>query len=43
MVSRIIHQTAPSDKKRWHPIWSECQNLLEKKLSQSRIYLYVLG
>jgi len=30
MVSRIIHQTAPSDKKRWHPIWNECQKSWKK-------------
>ena len=24
-ISKIIHQTAPSDTKKWHPIWSHCQ------------------
>ena len=24
-VSKIIHQTAPDDKKEWHPIWFACQ------------------
>ncbi len=24
-ISRIIHQTAPSDKSKWHPIWEHCQ------------------
>lgn len=24
-VSKIIHQTAPADKKTWHPIWFACQ------------------
>lgn len=24
-VPHIIHQTAPSDKSKWHPIWHKCQ------------------
>jgi mannosyltransferase OCH1-like enzyme len=24
-IPKIIHQTAPKDKKKWHPIWNECQ------------------
>ncbi len=24
-VSKIIHQTAPSDESKWHPIWAKCQ------------------
>lgn len=24
-ISKIIHQTAPADKKKWHPIWEHCQ------------------
>ena len=26
MIPKIIHQTAPKDKSRWHPIWETCQN-----------------
>lgn len=26
MIPKIIHQTAPSDKSKWHPIWETCQN-----------------
>lgn len=40
MVSRIIHQTAPSDKKRWHPIWSECQNSWKKNFPNPE-YIYM--
>jgi mannosyltransferase OCH1-like enzyme len=25
-IPKIIHQTAPADKTRWHPIWEKCQN-----------------
>ena len=25
MIPKIIHQTAPADKSRWHPIWETCQ------------------
>ncbi len=24
-VSKILHQTAPSDESKWHPIWAKCQ------------------
>ena len=24
-IPKIIHQTAPNLKERWHPIWKECQ------------------
>ena len=24
-IPKIIHQTAPSDKNKWHPIWHTCQ------------------
>jgi len=24
-IPRIIHQTAPSDKSKWHPVWFKCQ------------------
>jgi mannosyltransferase OCH1-like enzyme len=25
-IPKIIHQTAPLDKSKWHPIWEKCQN-----------------
>lgn len=25
MIPKIIHQTAPSDRSHWHPLWSRCQ------------------
>ena len=25
MIPKIIHQIAPADKSRWHPIWTRCQ------------------
>jgi len=30
-VPKIIHQTAMSDKKKWHPIWEHCQNSWKEK------------
>ena len=24
-IPKIIHQTAPADRSKWHPIWSQCQ------------------
>jgi len=30
-IPKIIHQTAPADKTKWHPLWKECQkSWLEK-------------
>lgn len=29
-VPKIIHQTAPADRGRWHPIWSLCQPTWQK-------------
>lgn len=29
-VPRIIHQTAPSDKTRWNPVWERCQKTWHK-------------
>lgn len=25
MIPKIIHQTGPADKNKWHPLWHECQ------------------
>jgi len=25
MIPKVIHHTAPKDKKKWHPIWEECR------------------
>lgn len=33
-IPKIIHQTGPSDKNKWHPIWKECQNSWKKKFPE---------
>ena len=30
-VPKIIHQTAPADKAKWHPIWEKCQQSWKEK------------
>lgn len=30
-VTKIIHQTGPSDKSRWDPVWEKCQNSWKEK------------
>ena len=40
-VSKIIHQTAPSDKKKWHPLWFECQESWKKHFPSPE-YKYVM-
>lgn len=31
MIPKVIHQTGPQDRSRWHPLWSRCQqSWLEK-------------
>jgi len=30
-IPKIIHQTAPSDKSKWHPIWHDCQKSWKEK------------
>jgi mannosyltransferase OCH1-like enzyme len=31
LIPKIIHQTAPSDKSRWNPIWEKCQQSWKDK------------
>ena len=33
MITKIIHQTAPNDKNKWHPIWETCQKTWQKHFS----------
>lgn len=33
MIPKIIHQTAPSDKSKWHPIWETCQKSWQDNFS----------
>jgi len=30
-IPKIIHQTAPADKSKWHPIWHDCQKSWKEK------------
>jgi len=30
-IPKIIHQTAPSDTSKWHPVWRECQKSWKEK------------
>lgn len=30
-VPKIIHQTAPADQKKWHPVWKQCQKSWREK------------
>jgi mannosyltransferase OCH1-like enzyme len=30
-VPKIIHQTAPADESKWHPVWKECQKTWKEK------------
>lgn len=32
-IPKIIHQTAPADKTKWHPIWKQCQKSWKKNFS----------
>jgi len=32
-IPKIIHQTAPTNKSEWHPIWEECQKSWKKNFS----------
>ena len=39
-VPRIIHQTAPRDKSRWHAVWKECQKTWMTHFVQDRQWSY---
>lgn len=30
-IPKIIHQTAPADESKWHPVWFECQKTWKEK------------
>jgi hypothetical protein len=33
MIPKIIHQTAPSDTSKWHPLWFRCQESWQKNFA----------
>lgn len=33
MIPKILHQTGPEDKSRWHPLWIKCQQSWQKHFS----------
>ena len=39
-VSKIIHQTAPRDTTKWHPIWKMCQDSWKKNYPDNE-YIYM--
>lgn len=39
-IPKIIHQIAPADKSRWHPIWNRCQPSWEKHFSEFEYRLW---
>jgi mannosyltransferase OCH1-like enzyme len=41
MIPKIIHQIAPKDENKWHPIWKECQNSWKNNFSEQE-YTYML-
>lgn len=41
MIPKIIHQTAPIDKKKWHPVWSVCQDSWKRHFPENE-YKYIL-
>lgn len=40
MIPHIVHQTAPSDKKRWKPVWSLCQSSVQQNFSDWQYVLW---
>jgi hypothetical protein len=32
-ITKIIHQTGPSDKTKWHPLWESCSNSWKEQFS----------
>jgi hypothetical protein len=41
MIPKIIHQIAPKNLKKWHPIWKECQDSWIKQFPKSE-FKYIL-
>lgn len=40
MISKIIHQTAPSSEIDWHPVWFKCQNSWKNNYSKFEYILW---
>lgn len=40
MISKIIHQTAPSSEIDWHPVWFKCQNSWKNHYSKFEYILW---
>lgn len=40
MISKIIHQIAPKNKKLWHPVWKKCRESWEKNFSEFDFFLW---
>jgi hypothetical protein len=36
MIPKIIHQTAPTDKSKWHPVWYNCQLSWKKNFPETQ-------
>ena len=34
-IPKVIHQTSPSDKNLWHPIWHKCHESWKKNFPES--------
>lgn len=43
MISQIIHQTAPADKSKWHPLWSRCQESWQRNFPNFEYALWTDG
>jgi hypothetical protein len=40
MIPKIIHQTAPADSSKWHPLWSRCQQSWEENFEEFEYHLW---
>ncbi len=40
VVPKLIHQTAPGDTKRWHPLWALCQQTWKEKFPECKYKLW---
>lgn len=41
MIPKIIHQTAPKEQEKWHPVWYPCQESWKKQFPESE-YQHIL-
>lgn len=40
MIPKILHQTAPTNKSKWHPLWLKCQESWKKNFSDFEYKLW---